>query len=209
MAAVHEPLSGRACPWSRTVQPLQWKRTPSVSPISCSGTRTSREEWTSCAIITRHGTAAAIPITSREWRIPFGARVIAVADSFDAMTSDWPYCRGMPVQKAADILRDGRGRQWEERVVDAFLRTIAAELQCPAPQSIPSPDATPAVPAPSPFFRSVATRDPATRHSLCKAPDRGRSERQGDSAGAPRAGNRAERKTCGRRRGLPARGHAQ
>ncbi len=61
--------------------------------------------------------------------IPFGARVIAVADSFDAMTSDRPYRKGMPIQKAAGILRDGRGRQWDSRVVDAFLRTIAAELE--------------------------------------------------------------------------------
>jgi len=61
--------------------------------------------------------------------IPFGARVIAVADSYDAMTSDRPYRRGMPIPKAAGILRAGRGQQWDAAIVDALLRAIAAELE--------------------------------------------------------------------------------
>ena len=56
--------------------------------------------------------------------IPFGARVIAVADSFDAMTSDRPYRAGMPVEKAMSILCNGRGQQWDAAIVDAFLRSI-------------------------------------------------------------------------------------
>jgi hypothetical protein len=88
--------------------------------------------------------------------IPFGARVIAVADSFDAMTSDRPYRRGMPAQQAAAILRDGRAQQWDARVVDAFLRSIAAELaalEYPAPATpalhlVPATEAVEAAPAP-------------------------------------------------------------
>ena len=53
--------------------------------------------------------------------IPLGARVVAVADSFDAMTTDRPYRRGMPVGTALQHLRDGRGSQWDPDVVDAFL----------------------------------------------------------------------------------------
>ena len=60
--------------------------------------------------------------------IPFGARVLAVADSFDAMTSDRPYRRGTPVTKAASILRQGRGQQWDPQVVDALLRATADQL---------------------------------------------------------------------------------
>jgi len=56
--------------------------------------------------------------------IPFGARVIAVADSYDAMTSDRPYRAGMPIHKAASILRAGRGQQWDAAIVDALLRTL-------------------------------------------------------------------------------------
>jgi hypothetical protein len=60
--------------------------------------------------------------------IPIGARVIAVADSFDAMTSDRPYRNGMQLRKAAQILRDERGIQWDAAIVDAFLRSIAERL---------------------------------------------------------------------------------
>ena len=65
--------------------------------------------------------------------IPFGARVIAVADSFDAMTSDRPYRRAMRPDTAAAILREGRGSQWDPAVVDAFLRSAASDLDQPAP----------------------------------------------------------------------------
>jgi len=56
--------------------------------------------------------------------IPFGARLIAVADSFDAMTSERPYRRALSAERAAEILRDGRGRQWDPDIVNALLRSI-------------------------------------------------------------------------------------
>ncbi len=65
--------------------------------------------------------------------IPFGARVLAVADSYDAMTSDRPYRTGMTPQKAAAILRAGRGRQWDAPLVDAFLRSVAGQVAEPDP----------------------------------------------------------------------------
>jgi hypothetical protein len=60
----------------------------------------------------------------RDWDIPFGARVIAVADSFDAMTSDRPYRPAMSLQQARLILQAGRGTQWDPAVVDAFLNYL-------------------------------------------------------------------------------------
>lgn len=68
------------------------------------------------------------------YAIPFGARVIAVADSYDAMTSDRPYRRGMTPAQAVQILRDGRGGQWDATIVEAFLRSIADKLEFPAPE---------------------------------------------------------------------------
>jgi len=68
--------------------------------------------------------------------IPFGARVVAVADSFDAMTSDRPYRRGMPREKATAILRAGRGRQWDAALVDALIRTLDID---PIPMSQEAP----------------------------------------------------------------------
>jgi putative nucleotidyltransferase with HDIG domain len=52
---------------------------------------------------------------------PLLARIAAVADAFDAMSSDRPYRRGMPDEKLDAILREGAGRQWDPNVVDAFF----------------------------------------------------------------------------------------
>lgn len=52
---------------------------------------------------------------------PLVARIVAVADSIDAMASDRPYRLGMPHEKVEAILRDGAGKQWDRRVVDAYF----------------------------------------------------------------------------------------
>jgi response regulator RpfG family c-di-GMP phosphodiesterase len=57
-------------------------------------------------------------------QIPLDARIMAVADAYDAMTSDRAYREGMPHEKAVDILRQGAGKQWDSQVVDAFLSVI-------------------------------------------------------------------------------------
>ncbi len=67
------------------------------------------------------------PTGLRGLDIPLGARIIAVADSYDAMTSNRPYRAGMSVSKAAYILREGRGQQWDASIVDAFLRSLGEE----------------------------------------------------------------------------------
>ena len=53
--------------------------------------------------------------------IPQLARIVAVADSFDAMSSDRPYRKGMPIDKIEEILRLGAGVQWDARVIDAYF----------------------------------------------------------------------------------------
>lgn len=55
--------------------------------------------------------------------IPLIARIIAVADAFDAMTSDRPYRKGMPVPVAEEKLRTNRGPQWDADVVQAFFNS--------------------------------------------------------------------------------------
>jgi HD-GYP domain-containing protein (c-di-GMP phosphodiesterase class II) len=54
--------------------------------------------------------------------IPLSARIVAVADSFDAMGSDRPYRKRMPDEKIDEIFRSGAGQQWDPRVVEAFFR---------------------------------------------------------------------------------------
>ena len=53
--------------------------------------------------------------------IPRDAQVLAVADAFDAMTSDRPYRAGMPLEKVIAIFEEGRGSQWAADVVDVLL----------------------------------------------------------------------------------------
>jgi HD-GYP domain-containing protein (c-di-GMP phosphodiesterase class II) len=55
---------------------------------------------------------------------PFAGRLLAVVDSFDAMTSDRPYRTGMPMEKAIEILGDGAGTQWDAQLVDTFLKIL-------------------------------------------------------------------------------------
>jgi HD-GYP domain-containing protein (c-di-GMP phosphodiesterase class II) len=53
--------------------------------------------------------------------IPLMARIIAVADSYDAMASDRPYRDGMPLSILEDIFRRGSGEQWDPKVIEAYF----------------------------------------------------------------------------------------
>jgi putative nucleotidyltransferase with HDIG domain len=54
--------------------------------------------------------------------IPLAARIVAVADAFDAMSSNRPYRPGMPDEKIDEIFHRGSGQQWDAQVVAAFFR---------------------------------------------------------------------------------------
>jgi len=53
--------------------------------------------------------------------IPFGARIVAVIDAFDAMISNRPYRRGLPIEEAIRRLNDCKGTQFDASVVDCFV----------------------------------------------------------------------------------------
>ncbi len=59
--------------------------------------------------------------------IPLGARILAVADSYEAMTSDRPYRKALSVEKALGELERNRGTQFDPRVVDEFVKIVGAE----------------------------------------------------------------------------------
>ncbi|HJW87328.1 MAG TPA: HD domain-containing phosphohydrolase [Candidatus Brocadiaceae bacterium] len=56
--------------------------------------------------------------------IPLLARIVGVADSVDAMSSDRPYRKGKTRDGIAEVLRQCSGTQFDPKVVDAFLRNI-------------------------------------------------------------------------------------
>jgi hypothetical protein len=54
-------------------------------------------------------------------RIPLMARILAVADSYDAMRSDRPYRDGLPLDRVENILAKGSGRQWDPDLIRAYF----------------------------------------------------------------------------------------
>lgn len=60
--------------------------------------------------------------------IPLGARIIAVADTFDAMTSDRPYRKGLPIEVALEEIKRCSGTQFDPLVVDAFQTAFGKGL---------------------------------------------------------------------------------
>ncbi|OLC08155.1 MAG: hypothetical protein AUH41_08875 [Gemmatimonadetes bacterium 13_1_40CM_66_11] len=73
-------------------------------------------------------------------QIPFEARLVSVADAFDAMTSVRPYRPSLPVKHAMRELEEGQGVQFDAEIVKAFLRAFAegTSLPIPTPQLQPS-----------------------------------------------------------------------
>jgi putative nucleotidyltransferase with HDIG domain len=60
--------------------------------------------------------------------IPLGARIVGLADAWDAMTTDRPYHRALERHEAERELRDNRGTQFAPEVVDAFFRALGRDL---------------------------------------------------------------------------------
>jgi len=61
-------------------------------------------------------------------QIPLGARIIAVADSFDAMTSDRPYRQALSYEEAIEELRRCAGTQFDPQVVKAFTMAVSKDV---------------------------------------------------------------------------------
>ncbi|MGC9070957.1 MAG: HD domain-containing phosphohydrolase [Elusimicrobiales bacterium] len=59
--------------------------------------------------------------------IPLGSRIVSVIDAWDAMTSDRPYRKALTKEKAIEELKKGSGKQFDPKVVDAFLELIEEE----------------------------------------------------------------------------------
>jgi HD-GYP domain-containing protein (c-di-GMP phosphodiesterase class II) len=60
--------------------------------------------------------------------IPIGARVIALADVYQALTSDRPYRKGYSKEEAVKIIQDGAGSQFDPEIVKVFLKILESEI---------------------------------------------------------------------------------
>ena len=68
------------------------------------------------------------PGTLRGEGIPFGARIVTIVDSFDAMVSDRCYRKGLGFDEAARRLKAGRGTQFDPAIVGPFVELARANL---------------------------------------------------------------------------------
>jgi len=64
--------------------------------------------------------------------IPLAGRIVAIADVFDALTSKRPYKEAFSLEKAIDILNEGRGEHFDPELTDAFLNNMDAVLKIKA-----------------------------------------------------------------------------
>jgi HD-GYP domain-containing protein (c-di-GMP phosphodiesterase class II) len=82
--------------------------------VECGLVRSHHEHWN----------GGGYPDGLKGEEIPLGARIISVADSFDAMTSDRPYRNALCYAEARRRLQAGAGTQWDPAVVAAALKVL-------------------------------------------------------------------------------------
>jgi len=71
-----------------------------------------------------HYDGAGYPDGLSDEKIPLGARILAVADAFQAMTSERPYRKALTIEQALLELQMGAGKQFDPRVIDAFISLL-------------------------------------------------------------------------------------
>ena len=75
--------------------------------------------------------------------IPLEARIVAVADVFDALTTHRPYKKAWDVEEAVGFIREGAGAHFDARVVEAFIRALPPILEVMQALADPLPDDAP------------------------------------------------------------------
>ena len=68
-------------------------------------------------------------------QIPYGARILAVADSFEAITATRAYRQGRSVAEALEILKAGAGKQWDEALITRWRQIVGRVLTQTDPES--------------------------------------------------------------------------
>ncbi|RKY01318.1 hypothetical protein DRP77_09870 [Candidatus Poribacteria bacterium] len=58
-------------------------------------------------------------------QIPLEARILAVADAFDAMTSDRVYRPALPLEEVVRIMEEGKDKQWDGKLVDLLFKILS------------------------------------------------------------------------------------
>ena len=69
------------------------------------------------------------PFNLKGEEIPIGSRIIAIADAFDAMTSDRAYRKSFTPQEAMEILEQGAGKQFDPNLIQIFKTVLPEALK--------------------------------------------------------------------------------
>ena len=75
------------------------------------------------------------PLGIKEDNIPLECRILAIADAYDAMTSDRPYRKALSQEEAFTELINNSGIQFDPNLVPIFLKVIAQHNKCSAPSA--------------------------------------------------------------------------
>lgn len=100
------------------------KTHPEISHRICKGLKTLRKVLAAIKYHHERWDGRGYPERLRGQDIPSEARIMAVADSYDAMTSNRAYRKGMSEEAAISILKNGRDKQWQSSIVDAFVKIL-------------------------------------------------------------------------------------
>ncbi len=86
-----------------------------------------------------HWDGSGYPSGLREEGIPIAGRIVAVADAFDVMTHARPYKQALPIEYSVEEIRRCSGKQFDPRIVDAFMRLdhqALVDTTCSSPQQL-------------------------------------------------------------------------
>lgn len=86
--------------------------------------------------------------------ISIGARIIMIADTLDAMTTDRPYRKALSLAKALDEMEKHAGKQFDPRLVELVSKSPAIRRLL-GPQLVPG---TPKIPSMEPLLRTLRPR---------------------------------------------------
>lgn len=103
------------------------KTHPEVSYKICKSLKTLKKVLTAIKYHHERWDGMGYPDKLSEKNIPAEARIMAVADAYDAMTTDRAYRKALTKQEAIDILEKGKDKQWQGSIIDVFVDLLNNE----------------------------------------------------------------------------------
>jgi excisionase family DNA binding protein len=145
MAAVSNAVIGKPCPLTPSER-RQLEGHPALGHAMLTGSGVELLETAAEIALTHHERfdGAGYPRGLAGEEIPIAGRIAAVADTFDALTTDRVYRSAGSIEQAVETLNAERGRHLDPRVVDAFLAVLDQAVEIRARHPSP-PEEQPAV----------------------------------------------------------------